>query len=508
METAEKEQRATIERGNLDRLLCEVGRGGRALVGQATRALVERFGDRGSCILVDDRARVVLSTEVPGLSELRIDLARYPEITAALASQEIVAIEDVRRSTTLEPVSRLLPDHLGAVVVIPLVAGPRSLGVILVRSDRPREVLQADVAAARFEGRLLATLLELQFGGDLDDELKLLLRAPPGIVRLDAASSGLPTGRKRRILVGEDDVDQAAMIENILIAEGFEVVLTRNGADALKQAHRSPPDLILLDGHMPILNGFHTAERLHADPRTSGVPILFLSGAADLLPRIRGLKPDTVDFLRKPYSPLELLARIERALNQGQVYGDLRAEAKVDALTGLDNARSLARNLTVEQSRISRYGATSAVVMMDVDKLKTINDRNGHVVGSRVLQAIGELLRITIRETDLAARYGGDEFVVILAHTSVAEGAAFAERFLARVRELRPEGIDVSMSLGIASLGGVGVQSGDALLAEADAAAYRAKRLGGNRACVFDGDLDLAVPQPREQDAARAPGAQ
>lgn len=122
------------------------------------------------------------------------------------------------------------------------------------------------MAAARFESGQLATLLELQFGGDLDDELKLLLRAPPGIVPLDVASSGLPTGRKRQILVGEDDVDQAAMIENILIAEGFEVVLTRNGADLLNQAHRTPPDLILLDGHMPILNGFHAAERLYADP--------------------------------------------------------------------------------------------------------------------------------------------------------------------------------------------------------------------------------------------------
>jgi predicted signal transduction protein with EAL and GGDEF domain len=94
--------------------------------------------------------------------------------------------------------------------------------------------------------------------------------------------------------------------------------------------------------------------------------------------------------------------------------------------------------------------------------------------------------------------------VVILAHTSVAEGAAFAERFLARVRELRPEGIDVSMSLGIASLGGLGDQSGEALLANADAAGYRAKRLGGNRACVFDPDLDLAVPPEQKPDAASA----
>jgi two-component system cell cycle response regulator len=505
MARVETEHRLTSETGNLERLVGAVGRGGRALIGEATGALVRRFGDRGSCVLVDDRARVVLSTEAPGLSELRLDLARYPEIEAALATQEIVAIEDVRRSTTLEPVARLLPEHLGAVVVIPLVAGARCLGVIVVRSHRPRAVLQTDVVAARLEGRLLATLLELQFGGGLGDELKPLVRAPVGGGPLAARASHLPTGKGRLILVAEDNVDQGAMIEKILVAEGFEVVLTRNGEDLLKQARRAPPDLFLLDGHMPTLDGFQAAQSLHADPRTSGVPILFLSAAEDLVRRIRDLKPDTVDFLRKPYAPPELLARIERALTQGLVYQELRAEAEVDALTGLGNARALFRSLAIEQSRISRYGATSAIVMMDVDRLKTINDSHGHVVGSRILQAIGELLRGMIRETDLAARYGGDEFVVIVAHSTVAEGGSFAERFLGRLRELRPEGLEVSMSVGIASLGRSDHdESSDALLADADAAAYRAKRLGGNRACIFDSALDVVEPAQRR---LRAEGA-
>ena len=504
MTTAETEHRPTGETGNLERLLGEVGRGGRALIGQATHALVRRFGDRGSCVLVDDRARVVLSTEAPGLTELRIDLARYPEIKAALATREIVVIENVRRSTTLEPVANLLPDHLGAVVVIPLVAGSRCLGVIAVRSERPRGAVQTDVVAARLEGRLLATLLELQFGRDLSDELKPLVREPVGGGQPTVSLAHLPTGQRRLILVAEDNVDQGAMIEKILVGEGFEVVLTRNGEDLLTQARRAPPDLFLLDGHMPTLNGFQAAQSLHSDPRTSGVPILFLSAAEDLVWRIRDLTPGTVDFLRKPYAPPELLARIERALTQGLVYQELRAEAEVDALTGLGNARALFRSLTIEQSRVSRYGATSAVVMMDVDKLKAINDRLGHVVGSRILQAIGELLRGMIRETDLAARYGGDEFVVIVAHSTVAEGGFFAERVLDRLRELRPEGVDVSMSMGIASLERSDDQSSDALLAKADAAAYRAKRLGGDRACLFDGELDVVTSARRRQTAEGA----
>ena len=500
-----EQQRSRSESGNLERLLGEVGRGGRALIGEATRALVGRFGDRGSCVLVDDRARVVLSTEVPGLGELEIDLARYPEIRSALASREVVAIEDVRRSITLEPVANLLPNHLGSVVVIPLVAGSRCLGVIVVRSERPHAVLQTDVAAARLEGRLLATLLHLQFGGDLRDELEAAVREPVGGGPPAAPLSPPPSGKRRLILVAEDNVDQGAMIEKLLVAEGFAVVMTRNGQDLLKQARRAPPDLFLLDGNMPVLDGFHAARRLSADPRTSGVPILFLSAAEDLVLRMRGLKPDTVDFLRKPYAPPELLARIERALTRGLVYEELRAEAEVDALTRLGNPRALFRSLTIEQSRVSRYGATSAIVMMDVDKLKTINDRHGHVVGSRILEAIGALLKVMIRETDLAARYGGDEFVVVLAHSTVAEGGSFAERFLGRLRQLRPEGIDVSMSIGIASLGRSDDQSSDALLADADAAAYRAKRLGGNRACVFDSELDVVIPARRPRTAEGAP---
>jgi diguanylate cyclase (GGDEF)-like protein len=477
------------------------------MVSQVTQAMVRRFGDRGSCILVDDRARVVLSTEVPGLSDLRLDLARYPEISAAIETREVVAIGDVRRSALLRPVADLLPGRLGAVVVVPLVLGDRCLGVILAQSDRPRRMNRRDVAEARFEGRLAATLLDLQFGRELDHALKPFAAAAAAMAAAGESALVEPIGHpsaggaasldappaRRRILIAEDDRDHAATLDSFLTDEGFEVTLTNDGAELLRQAHRTPPDLILLDVQMPVLNGFEAAEKLLDDARTCGVPILLLSGAEDLLPRVRGLNLDTVDFLRKPYSPLELLARVERALKQGQSREHLRVEANIDELTGLGNPRFLRQSLNLEQSRISRYGSTAAIVMIDVDKLKTINDSHGHLVGTKVLQAIGESLRTTIRDTDVAARYGGDEFVAILSHATAVEGGAFAERFLHRVRDLRPCGVQASVSVGVAALGASAGASVDVLLAQADAAAYRAKRLGGNQACLYDDAIDLVT---------------
>jgi len=515
--TAPSDTKIEVDGVSFDALLGRVGAGAREMVAAATQAVVKRFGDRGSCVLVGQGARVVFSTEHPTLADLPIDLARYPEIAAAVERREVVVIEDVHASALLEQVALQLPPHLGAVAVVPLVAGETCLGVILVQSRERRTMTADDVRAAGLEGRLAGTLLQLQFGSELGSDLRR--QATPvsspvptpqisdvtPVRAMGAAMMVAPTEFRRthssrgRVLIGEDDREQALALRSILVDEDYDVALATDGAQVVRLAQKLRPDLILLDVHMPVLSGFDALEELVGDARTRDLPILIVSGADDMLPRVRELKLDTVDFLRKPFSLMELLARVDRSLNQAAAREHLRNEASIDDLTGLGNPRYLRERLSLEQSRIARYGTHSAIVMVDVDKLKQINDRHGHVVGSRILREIGQTLRREIRDTDLAARYGGDEFVVLLPHTTAAEACAFAERVLAYLRRLRPEGIDVSLSMGVAALEGSGGQSIDLVFAQADAAAYRAKRSGGSRVCVYDPSVDMLMAMRPEQ---------
>ncbi len=158
----------------------------------------------------------------------------------------------------------------------------------------------------------------------------------------------------------------------------------------------------------------------------------------------------------------------------------LRTEARVDELTGLANLRELRRRLPVEVSRCRRHATPLALLMLDVDGLKRINDRWGHAMGSRALSTLAHILEGETRASDLAARYGGDEFVVVLPHATLADALRFAERVLARTRAAHLGGPRLAVSVGAAAL--VPGLTDEELLRRADAAAYAAKRAGGDRA--------------------------
>ena len=159
--------------------------------------------------------------------------------------------------------------------------------------------------------------------------------------------------------------------------------------------------------------------------------------------------------------------------------------ATVDPLTGCHNRRSLMDKLNQELERARRYGLAISILMIDLDRFKTINDTHGHLVGDRVLQQLGDLLRRQVRSVDVVARYGGEEFVVVLPETDKEGAAVFAERMCIAVAEYdfsdAADRLGVTVSIGVAGTPNDDITAPDALLKHADAALYRAKAQGRNQ---------------------------
>ncbi len=303
------------------------------------------------------------------------------------------------------------------------------------------------------------------------------------------------------ILIIEDDPEVRESLSDLLVTR-FEVLCASDAADGVERAREHRPDLILLDRFLPSGDGLTVLETLQADVRTEAVPVIFLTGDADEATLERCLERGAVDFIHKPASARELLARIDRALRQSEQQRRLRVLAQTDELTGLANFRALTMRMEEEFRRANRYQYPLAVVVIDLDHLKAINDGMGHDVGNRAILALASHLKGNLRESDFAARFGGDEFVALLPHQTALEAAAFAERIRTGLRNVivqrgdgRPAPFGLSVSVGIADHSSdTPREDTDALLKAADAALYVAKREGRDRVVVHGASVAVHPP--------------
>ena len=293
-------------------------------------------------------------------------------------------------------------------------------------------------------------------------------------------------GRREKplILVVEDDEDAREVLQELL-RDQYDVEAVGDGESAVKRAKELLPDLVLLDLFLPGLDGFGALTGLRREVKTSEVPVIFLSAQGDAETKSQGLSLGAADYLAKPFSAQELMARVDRTLKLTAQKEHFRALAQTDGLTGLPNFRSFHARLEEEVARADRYAHPLSCAMVDLDGLKEINDRLGHAAGNRAIQGLADAVREELRDTDFAARYGGDEFVVLLPQTSEAQGALFAERLRRRLLEVSQDaGLPVRASIGVAALTPDEVGASDAsedLLRRADEALYKAKRSGRDR---------------------------
>jgi two-component system cell cycle response regulator len=350
----------------------------------------------------------------------------------------------------------------------------------LSQVNGPIVVLSADAAAAIEAGA--------DDAGSTADEvarrLSARLRAPKAARIEEAATdSGSKRGRPL-ILVVEDDED-ARMVLTELLRPRYDVDAVGDGETALKRAAELKPDLILLDLFLPGMDGFGALTGLRRNSKTADTPVIFLSAQGDAETKSQGLSLGAADYLAKPFSEQELMARVDRTLKLTAQKEHYRALAQTDGLTGLPNFRSFHARLEEEVARATRYGHPLACAMVDLDGLKGINDKMGHAAGNRAIVALADAVREELRDTDFAARYGGDEFVVLLSQTNEAQAALFAERLRKRLIETSERaGLPVRGSIGVAAVSADELETPDAsedLLRRADEALYRAKRAGRDR---------------------------
>ncbi len=333
-----------------------------------------------------------------------------------------------------------------------------------------------------------------------------------------------------RILIVEDDNDQRQLLADAVntyydVADNKHVVAVRTAAECLDQ-HLVEFDVVLLDFHLPDMGGMELMDRILA---RADLPIIFVTGENTFVTAAEAIQRGAQDYIVKLGDYLFAIPIvIEKNIRQHRIklenrrlQGDLqsmiselrvkniqlnesldklREMADTDHLTGLTNRRKFAEELDHHYDEARRYGFDLTCCMCDLDHYKLLNDTLGHQVGDKALIIAADIIRNSLRSSDVAGRYGGDEFVLLLSHTSV-------DRAMAVCRRIREELVDdisevcgpqrtVTMSVGIASIDIDNPPSANALVAMADQALYEAKARGKDQivlfgsiedpACVFD----------------------
>ena len=329
------------------------------------------------------------------------------------------------------------------------------------------------------------------------------------------------TGRPATILVVDDEPANRKLLEVLLAPEGYLTTTAASGREALDVISRHPPDLVLLDVMMPGLDGYAVAAALKADPLTARIPVIMVSALSDRDARLSGLQAGAEDFLAKPVDRAELWLRVRNLLRlkelsdalheQGRALeqqvtartADLHHLAHYDSLTGLPN-RGMFQAEIERAIAVAPADAAVAVLFVDVDRFKVINDTWGHGVGDELLRQLGQRLSRCVRAGDVVGRIGGDEFALIVVTARGVEGASTVAQTILRSLDspfdLGVEAVTVGASIGIAvhdAAAGVIDRPGaaESLLQNADTAMYGAKDAGRRTFCFFTPQMGEEVNQ-------------
>jgi diguanylate cyclase (GGDEF)-like protein len=305
-----------------------------------------------------------------------------------------------------------------------------------------------------------------------------------------------------KVLAVDDAPFQVALLGHLLAGQGYEVRTAANGSEALRAVAQWSPDIVLLDVVLPDVGGIEVCRRIKADPLTQSIPVIMISACGEDEDVIRGLDAGAQDYVTKPFVEKILLARVRSAVRAKADHDTIVAlNARlsellgVDGLTGAKNRCFLQEALTQALSFAHRQGLPLSLAMLDIDRFKSHNDTFGHLAGDEVLRRLVRAVSGGLRAHDTLARFGGEEFAILMPGTAATAAVAVCERLRVVIASYPWPLGSVTASFGVATSAGDD-ESPEDILGRADRALYHAKRTGRDR-----------VVHERELDAVRTPSA-
>lgn len=349
-----------------------------------------------------------------------------------------------------------------------------------------------DGVAGYFSGpdatALSLALAALDYGA-AEGHARALIRGAYGV---RAPSHPVVAEAPPRILVVDDAPENIRFVGRILGPLNADVSFAVGGVAGLDRARTLMPDLILLDVEMPDKSGYDVIRALKGARGTRHIPVIFLTGRSTEADEASGLELGAIDYVTKPFNASVVIARVRNQLQiveYARKLNDLNAELKrratTDPLTGLPNRRAFQDVAERELVRLRRFGDQLAVLMLDIDHFKNVNDTLGHDAGDEVLRAVADRLSAGVRKTDFLARLGGEEFAVLMPKTDMDGAKVVASRLLASISSqpiMVADGaqLTVTATIGV-SLARIEDKDINSALKRADLALYEGKAAGRNR---------------------------
>ncbi|MDF1537175.1 MAG: diguanylate cyclase [bacterium] len=308
-----------------------------------------------------------------------------------------------------------------------------------------------------------------------------------------------------KILIVEDNRGLNEILRKIVESEGYEAASAFTGTEALQMLTEDGPfDLILLDVMLPDpesppgggMDGFEVCQRVKSEPTLDDTMIFLVTVKDQPEDIMRGIDAGADDYITKPFNTTLLLAKIKAMLRIKNLSVELKKKNRLleemaitDGLTGIPNYRFFIEKLDEEVKRSRRYKTPFSLIILDLDNFKEINDNYGHRHGDYVLREVAARLQQGLRETDLLARYGGDEFAMLLTQTDLEGGKNVADQVLERLSvPITTDGFEhhILASIGLVYHDSRKEISGDDLIVAADNALYTAKEMGGDQIHISD----------------------